>query len=153
MILHKLTTVRLIKIFCLLVLMIMARQVLADCSTDAENNWQIGKICTTHFDANGNYLESWCQSLHSLWELLKGSAPGMASAKMILIVAVLTGVTLRAVTNDRIGKATRKTDESSRWIVTSISRACLIRIQDDRCTTQRGNHSHCSFYRSSFRSL
>ena len=61
MILHKLTTVRLIKIFCLLVLMIMARQVLADCSTDAENNWQIGKICTTHFDANGNYLESWCQ--------------------------------------------------------------------------------------------
>jgi hypothetical protein len=55
-----LTTTRVIKVFCLLVLLAMARQVLADCNTDMSNGWRIGQICTTHFDANGNYLESWC---------------------------------------------------------------------------------------------
>ena len=46
---------------CGIVLLVFAsRQVLADCRSDTASGWQMDSKCTTQFDSNGNYIESYC---------------------------------------------------------------------------------------------
>lgn len=49
------------KVFSLLILLVVARQVFAtDCAVDNMNDWQIGKICASVVDEYNNYIESRC---------------------------------------------------------------------------------------------
>jgi hypothetical protein len=58
---QTLTVFRLIKVFTVLILMIIARQAFADdCASQQAAGWQIGYFCGSLFD-NGEYVGSFCQ--------------------------------------------------------------------------------------------
>jgi hypothetical protein len=60
---NRLITIRLVKLFSLLILMVVARHAFAQgsCATDADNGYAIGDKCYTLTDSNNNYLGSICQ--------------------------------------------------------------------------------------------
>jgi hypothetical protein len=43
------------------VIVIVAGQAWADCQSDRDNGWALGKICASWFDSNGHYVDSRCQ--------------------------------------------------------------------------------------------
>jgi hypothetical protein len=59
---NSLFTFRLVKVFILLILMVIAQHAFAqgDCGTDASNGYSIGQLCKSRTDANGNYIGSFC---------------------------------------------------------------------------------------------
>jgi len=49
------------RVAAMALLVIMTRHVLADCQSDSANGWSLDNKCTTHFDDDGNYVDSYCQ--------------------------------------------------------------------------------------------
>jgi hypothetical protein len=55
--------VRILKLFVLLILILVARQGYADCASDAGNGWAISQLCGGKWDDNtGAYLGSFCST-------------------------------------------------------------------------------------------
>lgn len=48
------------RLCCVVLLVFASRQVSADCRSDMANGWQMNSKCTTEFDAQGNYVQSYC---------------------------------------------------------------------------------------------